>query len=68
MKKKIKKKKEIQLLMKFNPGLEMFQPELPLANKPNKKIKKTVNWWAYVYLLIVILLFIWSIIRYIFSR
>jgi len=58
MKNKTKKKKEIQLPMKFNPGLEMFQPQLPLADKSNKKIKMKINWWAYVYLLIVILLLI----------
>lgn len=55
LKKKTSKKKEIQFPMKFNPGLQMFQPELPVVNKKDKKIRKNINWWAYIYVLICIL-------------
>jgi hypothetical protein len=63
LKKKTNKKKEIQLPMEFNPGFVMFQPKLPLVKKHNKKIIKNVNWWAYIYLLIALLLIIgWAIL------
>jgi len=46
------KVKEINLPMKFNPGLEKYEPVLPLR-KVNKKIK--IEWWVIIALMILAL-------------
>jgi cytoskeletal protein RodZ len=51
MKNKSKNKIEIQLPMKFNPGLSKFEPELPLR-KSRKKFKLKINWVLWLILLI----------------
>ena len=60
-KSKNKKVKEIQLPMKYNPGLGKFEPELPLR-KTRKKFKLKISWILFLILLIAILCFGYSII------
>lgn len=46
-----KKTKYIQLPMKFNPGLNKFEPDLPLR-KRSIKIERKKNNWAFWYIVI----------------
>jgi len=68
MKKKSKNKpvKEIQLPMKYNPGLGKFEPEL-LVRKTRRKFKLKINWILLLILLIAILCFGYSIIMFIIN-
>jgi hypothetical protein len=58
---KRKKVKEIQLPMKYNPGLSKFEPELPLR-KTRKKFKVKTNWIIILILLIAILSMVYTLI------
>jgi hypothetical protein len=65
MAKKSKKKKirEIQLPMRFNPGLSKYEPELPTRKAKSKireveVVKTKRNWWAFWYIVISLLIFI----------
>lgn len=50
---KKKKLKEIKLPMKFNPGLDKFEPELQLRKgKINKNVSIKRNYWAFWYIII----------------
>jgi len=54
---KKKKTKIINLPMKFNPGLQKFEPELPIKlNK--KKDNRIINWCALIYFLLGIIFLI----------
>jgi len=54
----MEKEKEISLPMKFNPGLQKFEPQLPLRKEKKKiRIKVKVSWF-WILLLIFVLLFI----------
>lgn len=56
-KSKTKKIKEISLPMKFNLGLQKFEPELPLRKgKINKTVKRKRNWWAFWFIVIYLLI------------
>ena len=66
-KSKNKKVKEISLPMKFNIGLEKFEPELP-AGKSNKRFKSEVNWkWLIVFLILLLILSFWCLVFYPFN-
>lgn len=50
----MKKQKELKLPMEFNPGLNKYEPELPLK-KSNKKIK--FSWIKFVLILLGLIAF-----------
>lgn len=50
---KQKKIKQINLPMKFNPGLSKFEPELPVRKTKNR-LKAKRNWWAFWCIIILI--------------
>jgi hypothetical protein len=64
-----KKVREILLPMKFNPGLNKFEPELPLRKVP-PIIKTKRNNWAFWYLIIMLLLMIlgYLVLPYIINK
>lgn len=70
-----KKIREIELPQEYNPLINWYEPVLPLRKTKSKKIFGTdrkVNWWAYWYVLITILLMLsytlYFLIIYYFKR
>ena len=51
-----KKTKELKVPMKFNPGLQKYEPKLPL--KKGKEIEFKENWQLIKIMIIAILLFL----------
>ena len=61
---KTKRIKQINLPMKFNPGLSKFEPELPVRKAKGRlkenKLKTKRNWWAFWYIILLIIMKIQS--------
>ena len=49
------KTKEVKLKMRFNPGLQKYEPELPLK-KTKRKTKVKINWLELVPIIIGVIL------------
>ena len=47
----------VTLPMKYNPGLAKYEAELPVG-KLNTVIKKKINWWALIAVLLVIMVLV----------
>jgi len=64
MKKQNKKSKEFKLPMKFNPGLQKYEPVLPIRKKgkPLKMNKVGLGW-----LILIIILIIFMIALFLFA-
>lgn len=56
--------KEMKLPMKFNPGLEKYEPELPFLKK-SKKLKVKVEWIPIVLAIIAIVAFIILMMKFV---
>jgi hypothetical protein len=59
----MEKEKIIELPMKFNPGLEKYEPELP-----TKKSDKPINFSWIKFLLIILMIIAVGILTYIFYK
>jgi len=59
----MKKEKIIELSMKFNPGLEKYEPELP-----TKKSDKPIKFSWIKFLLIILIIVAVGILTYIFLK
>ncbi len=65
MKKKFKEVKDVKLPMKFNVGLQKYEPELPQPKTKGKRVESKDSWqWLWVVLIAIALLVgIWLLSR-----
>jgi uncharacterized integral membrane protein len=60
----MKKKKEISLPMKFNPGTMKYEPVLPARKaKKHEKIDIKIKWFWIILLILIIILLIFIFIK-----
>lgn len=58
--------KEVKLPMKFNPGLQKYEPQLPFMKKSKKNVKVTTKgfWKELIIILVIIISLIIFLYKY----